>query len=63
MMGMGDMSGMGMDDISGMENTPDMALNGAFDSTFNLQEGMLKQIDGTMSSKCPWMAWCPSKQK
>ena len=31
MMGMGDMSGMGMDDIR-MENTPDMALNGAFDS-------------------------------
>ena len=51
MMGMGDMSNMGMDDISGMESTPDMALNGAFDSTFNLKEGMLRQINGSISSE------------
>lgn len=51
MMGMGDMSGMGMGDIAGMENTPDMALNGAFDSTFNMKEGSLQKIDGFISSE------------
>ncbi len=51
MMGMGDMSGMGMGDIAGMENTPSMALNGEFDSTFNVNEGMLDNIDGFVSTE------------
>ena len=49
--GMGGMDGMSMGDISGGMSTPQMFMNGSFESKFQVEKGMLHQIEGFLSTE------------